>query len=451
MKKKVTPKTLSGFMELLPAEQLVFNRMKEIIREEYEAAGFVPMDTPVLEYAEILLAKAGGETEKQIYRFNKGEADLCMRFDLTVPLSRFVAQHQNGISFPFRRYQISKVYRGERPQKGRFREFYQADIDIVGSEKLSLLYDAEIPSVMYHIFKKMGLKRFHIHLNNRKILNGFYQALGLEEKAGDILRIIDKMPKIGRENVQSCLTDLDVPSEKQKKILSFVETEGSVDEMICQLRQLPIENDLFKTGVSEMETVCQTLKELGVPQTHIAIDLKITRGLDYYTGTVYETYADDFPNWGAICSGGRYDNLAENYTDRRLPGIGMSIGLTRFFDLLRDAGLLNIGAATSADVLMLPMGASTAYILGEAAKMREKGLRVELFLAETKFKNKMTYANKIGVPFVAIIGENEEAEQKLSLKNMSSGEQKLLSTNEATQILLETHVLRKKEPVIRFD
>ena len=342
MAQKVTPRILSGFMELLPEEQLVFDRMKQIIANTYESFGFVALDTPVLELSEILLAKAGGETEKQIYRFTKGDTDMCMRFDLTVPLSRYVAQHQNELAFPFRRYQISKSYRGERPQRGRFREFYQADIDIVGSEKLSILYDAEIPSIIYRVLTKLGLKRFHIRMNNRKLLQGFYEHIGLSEQSAEILRIIDKTDKIGEDNVRLCLSDLGINADLITRVLSFAQIKGSVAEVLSQLGALDIDNATYQLGLSELRMVTNALNSMGVPETNFLIDLRITRGLDYYTGTVYETFADDFPSWGSICSGGRYDNLAGFYTDRKLPGVGMSIGLTRFFDVLKAQGLLNM-------------------------------------------------------------------------------------------------------------
>ena len=437
MKKKVTPKIMPGFMELLPAKQLAFERMKQIVQEAYESYGFVPLDTPILELSEVLLAKAGGETEKQIYRFTKGDTDISMRFDLTVPFSRFVAKNQNDLAFPFRRYCIGKVYRGERPQKGRFREFYQADIDIIGSEKLSVVYDAEIPSIMYQVLTKLGLKRFHIRMNNRKLLRGFYQSLGLEEQSADILRLVDKIDKIGAENVRLGLLDLNVSESCANQILSFVEIDGSVDEVLSKLSNLGVENESFKTGCDELKTVSDALTALGVPQTHYKIDLKITRGLDYYTGTVYETTVDDYPTWGAICSGGRYDNLAENYTDRKLPGIGMSIGLTRLFDLLDDAGLIYTKGQTPTDVLVLPMGDGVAYPLMVAKTLREAGIKTEVYFGDVKFKNKMVYANKTGVPYVAILGEDEEKSNVVSFKNMTTGEQETVALTEVAGRLKE--------------
>ncbi len=435
MKKKVTPKIMSGFMELLPADQLAFEKMKQIVQETYESYGFVPLDPPVLELSDVLLAKAGGETEKQIYRFTKGDTDMCMRFDLTVPFSRFAAKNQNELAFPFRRYCIGKVYRGERPQKGRFREFYQADIDIIGNEKLSVVYDAEIPSIMYSVLTKLGLKRFHIRMNNRKLLRGFYQSLGLEEQSADILRLVDKLDKIGSENVRLGLLDLGVSQDNATRILSFVEIGGDAESVMAQLSQLGIDNEAFRAGCEELKTVSEALTALGVPQSHYKIDLKITRGLDYYTGTVYETTVDDYPTWGTICAGGRYDNLAENYTDKKLPGIGMSIGLTRLFDLLSGAGLIRTAGQTPTEVLVLPMGSSVSYPLAVAKALREADIKTEVYFADVKFKNKMVYANKIGVPYVVIVGEDEEAQQTVSFKNMVTGDQESVSLNDGVKRL----------------
>ncbi len=446
MKQKVTPRILSGFMELLPEQQLIFNRMVQIIANTYESFGFISLDTPVLELSEILLAKAGGDTEKQIYRFSKGDTDLCMRFDLTVPLSRYVAQHQNDLTFPFRRYQIGKSYRGERPQKGRFREFYQADIDIVGSENLSVIYDAEIPAIMFRVLTRLGLKRFHIRMNNRKLLRGFYDEIGLTEQSADILRMIDKMDKIGEENVRLGLTDLGMTAENIDKVLGFANITGSVAFVLEQLGALGIDNDLFQTGLSELKTVTEALNNLGVPESHFMIDLRITRGLDYYTGTVYETFVDDYPQWGSICSGGRYDNLCGYYTDRKLPGVGMSIGLTRLFDVLQDEGLLNGGAKTTASVLVIPMSAAESSLALRVGNMlRKEGIKTEVHNVDTKFKNKMTYANKIGVPYVVILGETEAANNTAVLKDMAKGTQQTIALDKLAAAIW---LLQKTTPVL---
>lgn len=436
MVQKVTPKILPGFMELLPAEQLVFNKMVSLIASTYESFGFVPLDTPVLELSNILLAKAGGETEKQIYRFNKGDTDLCMRFDLTVPLARFVAQHQNDLTFPFKRYQISKVYRGERPQKGRFREFYQADIDIIGSEKLSVFYDAEVISIIYTVLNGLGLKDFCIHVNNRKLMNGFYEAIGVTDLSAEIMRIIDKIDKIGVENVRACLADLSLDEEKINQILDFTLIQGTTDEILGALDSFGFANEMYQQGLQELVTVMNSLDQAKVPSNHYKIDLKITRGLDYYTGTVYETFVGAYPNWGSICSGGRYDNLAGYYTDRKLPGVGMSIGLTRFFDLLRESGMLTFKTSSASDVLVLPMSENEMpYALSVAHQLRSNNLKVDVYSGETKFKNKMVYANKIGVPFVLVLGEDEVKENAVTLKNMGTGTQTQLSLEDLATYL----------------
>ncbi len=445
MAQKMTPKILSGFMELLPSEQLIFDEMKALIEKTYQSFGFVSLDTPVLELSDVLLAKAGGETEKQIYRFHKGDNDLCMRFDLTVPLARYVAQRQNDLTFPFKRYQISKVYRGERPQKGRFREFYQADIDIIGSEKLSVIYDAEMPAVMYHVFQKLGLERFCIKMNNRKLMNGFYESLNLTEQSPEISRIIDKMDKIGVENVKACLKDLNLSDALIDKIISFTEINGKSESVIEKISSFNIHNELFEMGLNELKIVAQAMHDLGVPETHFEIDLKITRGLDYYTGTVYETFVDGYQNWGSICSGGRYENLAGYYTDRKLPGVGMSIGLTRFFDLLRDQKMINPIKSTAANILILPMDEeATPYALRLAHLLRQNEMSVQTYAAEGKFKNKMVYANKVGVPFVIVLGEDEVKNQMVALKNMQTGVQELVSYDKIVEVLKQQFAIQEK-------
>ena len=446
MAQKIAPKILSGFMELLPDEQLVFDEMKSLIEKTYKSFGFVSLDTPVLELSDVLLAKAGGDTEKQIYRFSKGNNDLCMRFDLTVPLARYVAQHQNDLTFPFKRYQVSKVYRGERPQKGRFREFYQADVDIVGSEKLSVLYDAEVPAVMSQVFKKLGLTKFCIKINNRKLMNGFYEHLNLTEQSAEISRIIDKMDKIGIENVKACLKDLNLSDELIEKIVLFTSINGKSDFVLEKITSFGIQNELFETGLNELKTVTSAMQNLGVSEDNFEIDLKITRGLDYYTGTVYETFIEGRHDWGSICSGGRYENLAGYYTDRKLPGVGMSIGLTRFFDLLRDQKLIQTPKSTSADVLVLPMDENaTAFALKLAHSLRMVDINVQTYAADGKFKNKMVYANKIGVPFVVVIGEDEVATQTVALKNMKTGDQEKCSIDALPQVLKEHLLSIEKE------
>ena len=436
---RIKPRTLSGFMELLPGKQAKMERMMEILRTTYAQYGFAPLDTPVIEDAQILLAKGGGETEKQIYRFTKGDSDLALRFDLTVPLAKYVALHYGELAFPFRRYQIGKVYRGERAQRGRFREFYQADIDIIGDGSLSILNEAEIPAVIYKIFRGFGLNRFCIRVNNRKLLNGFYAMLGLEEKSGDIMRTVDKLEKIGAEKVREILVDdLALTGEQAQDILRFMAITGSNAQVLSALKGYKGRNETFDTGLSELYAVTANLAAFGVPESHFAVDLTIARGLDYYTGTVYETTLLDYPQIGSVCSGGRYDNLAEYYTDKKLPGVGISIGLTRLFYVLDEQGLLSDNAGdASVQALVLPMTADPAPAIALAEALRTGGLRVQLYGENKKFKQKMSYADKLGVPFAVLLGEDEINAGKCSVKDMRSGEQQLLTPEEAVGYLTE--------------
>ena len=429
----IKPRTLSGFMELLPGKQLQFERMAEILRRTYASYGFAPLDTPVLEDAQILLAKGGGETEKQIYRFQKGDSDLAMRFDLTVPLAKYVALHYSDLAFPFRRFQISKVYRGERAQRGRFREFYQADIDIIGDGKLDILNEAEIPSIIYKVFRGFGLTRFQIHVNNRKILNGFYTMLGLSQQSGDIMRTVDKLDKIGPEKVRAMLLeDCGLSDEQADEILKFIAIRGTNAEVIAALEGYAGREETFDLGLGELKTVAANLTAFGVAEENFAVDLTIARGLDYYTGTVYETFLLDHPELGSVCSGGRYDNLAGYYTDKQLPGVGISIGLTRLFYVLDEQGLLNPALPSApADALVLPMTADPAPAIALAEQLRSQGLRVQLYGEQKKFKQKMSYADKLGVPFAVLLGEDEIAQGKCSVKNMKTGEQVALTATEA--------------------
>ena len=421
----VTPRTLSGFMELLPAQQQQLERMMDILRTTYSRYGFTPLDTPVIEASEVLLAKGGGETEKQIYRFQKGDADLALRFDLTVPLAKYVALHYNDLSFPFRRYQIGKVYRGERAQRGRFREFYQADIDIIGDGKLDITNEAEIPSIIYQTFTALGLTRFQIRVNNRKILNGFYAMLGLTDQSGDIMRTVDKLDKIGPHKVRACLMDdVGLTADQAEEIMRFISITGSNDQVLSALEGYRGRHELFDQGLDELTTVTRYLAAFGVPEVNFAVDLTIARGLDYYTGTVYETTLLDYPEIGSVCSGGRYDNLAEYYTDRQLPGVGISIGLTRLFYVLGEQGLLNPSLPTApADVLILPMTQDLTPAIQLATRLRGAGVRTQLYTEQKKFKAKMNYADKLGVPYVVFLGDDEIAAGLVACKDMTSGEQ----------------------------
>ena len=445
---RIKPRTLSGFMELLPGKQIQMERIMGVLKDTYSRYGFAPLDTPAIEDAQILLAKGGGETEKQIYRFQKGDSDLALRFDLTVPLAKYVALHYNDLAFPFRRYQISKVYRGERAQRGRFREFYQADIDIIGDGKLDILNEAEIPAIIYQVFRGFGLTRFQIRVNNRKILGGFYHMLGLSEKSGDIMRTVDKLDKIGKEKVGEILReDCGLTQEETAQILEFMAISGTNDRVLSALSGYRGRNEMFDQGLDELEAVTRNLAAFGVPQENFGVDLTIARGLDYYTGTVYETTLLDHPEIGSVCSGGRYDNLAGYYIDKALPGVGISIGLTRLFYVLDEQGLLNDKLPTApADALVLPMTADPAPAIALAQSLREEGLRVQLYGEQKKFKQKMTYADKLGVPFVVLLGEDELAQGKCSVKNMTTGEQVTVTASEAAQLMKTT--LDTREPLI---
>ena len=435
MQNKVEPKTLPGFMELLPNKQIAFNKIVDKIRNVYERYGFLPLDTPIIEHAEVLLAKAGGETEKQIYRFEKGENDLALRFDLTVPLAKYVSMNHNELSFPFRRYQIGKVYRGEKPQKGRYREFYQCDIDIIGDGELNILHDAEMPSIIYSIFKELNFGEFTVHINNRKILNGLFEDLELTEKSADILKIIDKIAKIGNEAVIEELVKLSISEEKIEKIMKFILIKGNNKEKIEELLKLGIENELFMKGTEELKQVIEGTKLFGVPEKNVEIDLSIARGLDYYTGTVYETFLDEYPKLGSICSGGRYENLAEYYTEKSLPGVGISIGLTRLFYKLDEMNFIEENQSSISDVLVMSADDKIDGIFEIATDLRNSGINTEVYMNNKKLKAKFKYADKLQIPYVIIIGENEINTNTLTLKNMKTGEQLNLNIEEAKEII----------------
>lgn len=431
MSNKVQPRILPGFMELLPEDQIAFNRMYDTIRGVYERYGFLPLDTPTIELSEVLLAKAGGETEKQIYRFDKGDTDLALRFDLTVPLARYVAQHQQDLVFPFKRYQMSKVFRGERPQKGRFREFYQCDIDVIGLDSLDIVYDAEMPAIICQVFKELDFGSFTIRLNNRKVLNGFFSELGYADKIGDILRTIDKLEKMGKEAVNEELKEFGVAAGDIERILAFIAIKGSNDEVLAALKAQDIADERYQAGVSELEAVIGYLRRFGIAEENFRIDLTIARGLDYYTGTVFETMLNDYPSMGSICSGGRYDNLADYYTDQKLPGIGISIGLTRLFYQLKENGLVKSNAGSLARVIVIPMGEDDMNeAIAVAAKVRGAGIPADVYYQQKGMKQKMKYAARLGIPYAAIIGESERASASVMLKNMETGEQEAVPVAE---------------------
>ena len=448
---KIKPRTLSGFMELQPDKQVQMDKMRAVLAETYARYGFTPLDTPAIEAAEVLLAKGGGETEKQIYRFTKGESDLALRFDLTVPLAKYVAANYGQLTFPFRRYQIGKVWRGERAQRGRFREFYQADIDIIGDGALDILNEAEIPAIIYDTFTRLGLHRFRIRVNNRKVLNGFFAILGLSEQAGDVLRTIDKLDKIGADKVRALLTDTcGVTAEQADEILRFIACPGTSADKLAFLEQYRGRNETFDTGLDELRTVVGYLPAFGVPEENFELDLTIARGLDYYTGTVYETVLLDHPEVGSICSGGRYDDLAGYYTNKSLPGVGISIGLTRLFYILQEQNMISDAVLTApADVLILPMTDDLSAAVSLASMLRAGGLRVQLYSEKKKFKAKIGYADKLGIPFVIFLGEDEIAQNVCALKNMDTGVQEAVTQAAALETIRAESARRTAGAILR--
>ncbi len=433
--KKIKPSILPGFMELLPREQLAFDSMVKKIRESFELFGFSPLDTPIIEKAEILTAKSGKETERQMYRFSKGDNDLALRFDLTIPLARYVSQYFNKLTFPFKRYQIGKVYRGEKPQKGRFREFYQCDIDIIDKENLDLVNDAEILAVIYFTFKNLDLGDFQIGINNRKILVGIINLLGMEERSADILRAIDKLEKTGAKEFEKSLNGIGLNSEQIETLNNLLSMTGNSEEVVSKLKSLEIKNDLFKEGVNELEKVSKYIKFQDIPEANWKIDLKIARGLDYYTGTVYETVLSDYPDLGSVCGGGRYDNLAEFFTEKKLPGVGISIGLTRLFSQLKERGVPLEDKTTPTKFLILPLEAPLETCFSLATKVRNAGIPTEVYTKQDKLGKMLEYANRIGVPYVGIIGENELKNNSVTVKDMDSGEQNTVSFDETAEYL----------------
>lgn len=417
---KVQPRTPSGFGEYLPDEQIEFNRLVDIIRATYESYGFSPIDTPDIELSEVLLAKSGGETEQQIYRFTRGKTDLSLRFDLTVPLARYAAEHENELVFPFRRYHIGKVHRAERAQAGRFREFYQCDIDILGSD--SPIIDAEFPAIINEIFDQFNFGEFTIRLNNRIVLNGFFEGLGLKSSSDDVLRIIDKMEKITREEFDSELKAIGLTADQIDQVVKFTAIAGTNDEIIAQLQGLKVDSEQFDDGVSKLKVLIDALRTMGVPESRFKIDLKIARGLAYYTGTVYETILNDYPEVGSVCSGGRFDDLASHYTNTELPGVGISIGISRLFYKLLEAGVIKPAKQSPADVVVMPFGEEQIqFSLSVAAELRKEGIATMLYTEQNKVKKKFQYADRMGFKYVLLIGNEEIESGKISVKDMKTG------------------------------
>ncbi len=424
--KEMVTRALPGILELLPQDQIAFNKMQDIIRNVYESYGFIPMDTSAIEREDILLAKGGGDNEKEMYRIKKGDTDLALRFDLTVPLARYVSEHYRDLNFPFKRYQIGKVYRGERPQRGRYRELYQCDIDIIGDETLDMKNDALIPSVIYSIFKKLQIGPFVIRISNRNILKGFLESLELDSKSPEILKVIDKKPKIPAEKFIELLKQCVLTDEQVAKISAFVDKKGTNDVILESLNAEKINNATYIRGVEELSVVIQALDNFQVPSDHVAIDLAIVRGLDYYTGTVYETFLVEDPGLGSICSGGRYDGLVQSFSDKKMPGVGATIGLTRLFVPFKEKGLIAEGPKTPTDVLIIPLVADLQIPAKIANFLRTRKIKSEIFLEDIPMKKKLNYANKQNVPFVILIGEDEIKSEKYTLKNMETGAQQQL-------------------------
>ena len=434
MSEQIKPKTLPGFMELLPSEQILFNRMKDTIKNTYESYGFLPLNTPIIEDAKILLAKAGGETEKQIYRFTKGDNDLALRFDLTVPLAKYVTEYYDKLSFPFKRYQIGKVYRGEKPQRGRYREFYQCDIDIIGDGELSIVNDAELASVIYNTFLNLGFDDFTICINNRKILNGLFEGLGLKTNSTDILRIIDKLDKIGLDKVKKELCN-EISEDKVNTIIDFISISGNNEEKINSLEKMKISNNIWEEGLNDLKELIKFVKIFMIPEENFKIDLTIARGLDYYTGTVYETFLNKYKELGSVCSGGRYDNLTEYYSTRKMPGVGISIGLSRLFFQLTDSNIISVQNQSIADVLVISMDSKFEECAQTASVLRKEGIKVQVDFENKKIAKKFKYADKLNVKFVIVIGEEEVKNKVITLKNMLTGEQNSLKIEDAIKII----------------
>lgn len=429
----IQPSTLPGMMELLPEDQMVFDTIKRRIEDVFIKNAFFSIDTPAIEKLDVLLSKGGGETSKQVYRIDSSKKNQGLRFDLTVPLAKYVSMYMQDLAFPFRRYQIAKVYRGERNQKGRYKEFYQCDIDIIGNQKLSLYNDAEIVKCMYEALKSIDVPDFEFQFNNRKILNGYFSNLGVEDFES-CLRIIDKLDKIGIDNVKEELSKLNLDNEKIDSILNFLQIDGTNQEIIEKLELLNIANDLFVCGLDELKFVYDDILSLGVSPDNIKINLSITRGLDYYTGSVFETFFKEYREIGSICSGGRYDSLANNFTKSKLPGVGMSIGLTRLFYQLQELNLVK-GQQTNFDCIIIPMKGYEKNAVKLMNDLRSSSVRCMSYLEDDKLKKKFNYADKLSVKYVIIIGQDEVEQNKFTLRNMENGNQELLELNQIIEKL----------------
>ncbi len=429
----IQPSTLPGMMELLPEDQMVFDTIKRRIEDVFIKNAFFSIDTPAIEKLDVLLSKGGGETSKQVYRIDSSKKNQGLRFDLTVPLAKYVSMYMQDLAFPFRRYQIAKVYRGERNQKGRYKEFYQCDIDIIGNEKLSLYNDAEIVKCMYEALKSIDVPDFEFQFNNRKLLNGYFSDLGIEDFES-CLRIIDKLDKIGIDNVKEELSKINLDDEKIDSILSFLKIDGTNQEIIEKLESLNIDNELFACGLEELKFVYEDILSLGVSPDNIKINLSITRGLDYYTGSVFETFFKEYREIGSICSGGRYDSLANNFTKSKLPGVGMSIGLTRLFYQLQELNLVK-GQQTNFDCIIIPMKGYEKNAVKLMNDLRSSSVRCMSYLEDDKLKKKFNYADKLSVKYVIIIGQDEVEQNKFTLRNMENGNQELLELNQIIEKL----------------
>jgi histidyl-tRNA synthetase len=430
---KINTAPLSGFMELLPNEQIAFDQMLYSIIETYELFGFRPINTPIIERTKVLLAKGGGDTDKQIYRFKKGSSDLSLRFDLTVPLARYVADKQNNLTFPFKRYAVGKVFRGEKPQAGRFREFYQCDIDVIGNETLDLSFDAEIPAIIVRLLKGLNLDNFTIRINNRKILNGILEECGNLKVSKEVLKALDNLEKEGIQTFKNRLEEILKDKEKVNLLLKFISLrECDESTLFCELKKLQNKSEVLKEGIFELETVVKEMKNLGVDNLYYEIDLSIARGLDYYTGTVYETTLNDFPEIGSICSGGRYDDLTAYYTKKKFPGVGISIGLTRLFDQLNKKGLVDTTQETKTKVLILqldPKFRKETLVL--AKELRERNIATETYSDIKGLK----YANDLNIPFAIFIGEEEINSKEYSVKNLKTRQQVKITKGELFEYL----------------